>query len=211
MHPLQEKLLKLAEERNLGRMSYREIGKMIGETHPQKVKHHLEQLERKNLIRPSDDGTLIRKTILEVDMFSIPILGAANCGPANIFADENIEGYLRVSPKLIDPRDGLYALRAVGDSMNKANIKGKSIEDQDFVIVDARVQAPQNNDYVVSVINGLCNVKKFLKDELHQQIVLMSESSQDLPPIYIHPEEVDYFICGRVYDVIKKPPTFPLA
>lgn len=211
MHALQEKLLKLAEERNLGRMSYREIGKMIGETHPQKVKHHLEQLERKNLIRPSDDGTLIRKTLPDVDMFSIPILGSANCGPANIFADENIEGYLRVSPKLINPRDGLYALRAVGDSMNNANVKGKSIEDQDFVIVDSRVHAPQNNDYVVSVINGLCNVKKFLKDELHKQIVLVSESFQDLPPIYIHPEEVDFFVCGKVYDVIKKPPIIPLA
>ena len=41
MHPLQDKLLNVAAERNLGRLSYRVIGKLIGEEHPQKVKEFL--------------------------------------------------------------------------------------------------------------------------------------------------------------------------
>src|SRR5687767_4163893 len=30
------------------------------------------------------------------DSISVPVLGAANCGPANIFAEERIEAYLKV-------------------------------------------------------------------------------------------------------------------
>lgn len=206
MHPVQEKILKLTEERNLGRLSYREIGKLIGESHPQKVKHHLEQLQRKNLIRSNADGYSIKKNTSESEFFSIPILGTANCGPATIFAEENIEGYLRVSPKLISPRDDVYALRAIGISMDRADINGKSIDDQDFVIIDGGVRDPRNKDYVVSVIDGYCTVKRFLKDDVNKLVILLSESTQDFPPIYIHPEEVDYFVCGKVFDVIKKPP-----
>ena len=207
MHFIQKKLLKLAEEHNLGRLSYREIGKLIGETHPQTVKHHLGQLEQRNLIQSNAEGKTIRKTIIDNDMLSIPILGVADCGTATFFAEENIEGYLRVSPKIISPREGLYALKAVGNSMNSANVRGKAIEDGDYAIIDGRITNPENKDYVVSVIDGLCNIKKFVKDELYNQIVLVSESLQDYPPIYIHPEETQYFVCGKVIDVIKKPPT----
>lgn len=187
-------------------MSYREIGNLIGVSHPQTVKHHLEQLEKRNLIRSNAEGTSITKTSRDPNIAAIPIFGSANCGPATVFAEENIQGYLRVSAKIIAPKPGLYALRAVGDSMNRANIKGKSIEDRDYAIVDSTQLVPQNRDYVVSVIGGTCNIKKFLLDKTNRQVVLLSESSEDFPPIYIHPEEVDYLVCGKVVDVIKTPP-----
>lgn len=206
MHKIQEKLLKLAAQQNLGRLSYREIGRHIGEFHPQKVKYHLEQLERRGLIRSNAEGTTIRKTGVDKEIFSIPILGSADCGPATFFAEENIEGYLRISTKIVQPTEGLYALRAVGNSMNRANVKGKAIEDGDYAIIDSNVKSPENNTYVVSVIGGVCNIKKFVRDDMHNQVVLMSESSLDFPPIYIHPEETDYFVSGKVVDVIKGPP-----
>src|SRR5438034_447185 len=103
MHPIQERLLGLAAVHNLGRLSYREIGKLIGETHPQKVKYHLEQLERSGLVRSNAEGTTIQKTWTDKEIVSIPILGSADCGPATIFAEENIEGYLRVSAKILRP------------------------------------------------------------------------------------------------------------
>ena len=209
MHPIQDKLLNVAAERNLGRLSYREIGRLIGEDHPQKIKYHLALLERRGLIQLTADGISIAKTKTDERIVSIPILGAADCGPATIFADENIEGYLRISAKLIRPRDGLYALRAVGDSMNRANVAGKTIEHGDFAIVDSKVNAPQTNDYVVSIIGGVCNIKKFVKDESRQQIMLLSESSREFPPIYIHPDETNYFVSGKVVDVLKGPQTKP--
>ncbi len=205
MHPIQDKLIKLAGNYNLGRMSYREIGHLIGESHPQKIKHHLGQLEVKGLIKSNIEGTTIRKTSIDRSIVSIPILGSADCGPATVFADENIEGYLRISSKLVSIKGKLFALKAVGKSMNKADIKGKSINDGDYAIIDSKDNQPKNNDYVVSVIDGVCNIKKFIKDEVHHQIALISESTQDFSPIYIHPNETNYFICGKVVDVIKKP------
>ncbi len=209
MHPLQDKLLNVAAERNLGRLSYREIGRLIGEDHPQKVKYHLGLLERRGMIQSTADGISIRKTKTDEGIVSIPILGAADCGPATIFADENIEGYLRISAKLIRPRGGLYALKAVGDSMNRANVVGKSIEHGDYAIVDSKVNAPETNDYVVSIIGGVCNIKRYVKDESRQQVMLLSESSREFPPIYIHPDETNYFVSGKVVDVMKGPQTEP--
>ena len=61
MHTIQEKLLKLSETKNLGQMTLREIGSFIGETSPQKVKHHLQQLEKRGLIRIDKKAGIIEK------------------------------------------------------------------------------------------------------------------------------------------------------
>lgn len=205
MHPLQEKLLRLASQYNLGRMSYREIGKLIGESHPQKIKYHLEQLERNQLVHSNPEGTAIRKTGLDKGIVSIPILGSADCGPATMYADENIEGYLRISSKLIPAKPCFFALKAVGNSMNKANIDGQTLENGDYAIIDASQKTPRNNEYVVSIIDGVCNIKKFIKDNKNEQIILVSESTQEFPPIYIHPEDVSYLVSGKIIRVVKKP------
>lgn len=90
--------------------------------------------------------------------------------------------------------------------MNKANVFGKAIEDGDYAIIDSKVKSPENNTYVVSVIGGVCNIKRFVRDTVHNQVILVSESTSDFPPIYIHPEETNYFVSGKVVDVIKGPP-----
>ena len=46
MHNIQEKILKLIDTRNLDGFTLREIGEKIGEKFPQKIKHHLDQLEK---------------------------------------------------------------------------------------------------------------------------------------------------------------------
>ena len=62
------------------------------------------------------------------ELLSIPIVGTANCGPATLFAEQNFEGILRVSGRLIGRSrpDGLYAVRADGASMNRAQIGGRT-------------------------------------------------------------------------------------
>ena len=50
MHTIQEKLLKVIDEKNVGGLTLRQIGDLIDEKFPQKVKHHLSQLERKGFI-----------------------------------------------------------------------------------------------------------------------------------------------------------------
>jgi len=166
MHKIQEKLLKVIDRDNLSGMTLREIGKLIGEESAQKVKHHLTQLTKKGFITYSPVKREIKRT-LEISkggFVSLPIVGAADCGPATIFAEENITGYLKVSKK-IAPRGGkLFVLRAEGDSMNRSQINGKNIEDGDFVVVDSEQRTPEAGHYVISVIDEVANIKKFIPD-----------------------------------------------
>jgi len=216
MHIIQQKILNLAKERNLAELTLRKIGELVEEPDsPQKIKHHLDKLIEKGLLLRSADGKRLEVMASGFDIkskiISLPIVGSANCGEALAFADEKIEGYLKVSLHTLDSslsrRIGdLYVLCAVGDSMNRADIKGKSIEEGDYAIVDKAVKLPKNGEYVVSVIDGLSNIKRFYDDQKNDRIILFSESTMNIPPIYIHKEDfAEYFICGKVVDVFKKP------
>lgn len=207
MHILQKKLLQLISSRNIANLKLREIGELIGEKHPQKVKHHLSQLKEKGLIIHNKSRNILAKIDLKNNknkrLVNIPILGNASCGSASIYADENLEGYLKVSTKILKPKEKLFAIKAIGPSMNKAKINGKNIENDDYVVIDVENKNLGNGDYVLSIIDGCCNIKKFVRDNKNKQIILLSESTQDFPPIYIHPHETSYFINGKVVDVIK--------
>ncbi len=217
MHTIQEMLLKLAGEKNLGQMTLREIGSFIGEKSPQKVKHHMAQLEKKGLLKIDKKKSEVKKTLQEWErgaesgarILSIPILGAVNAGPAQIYADTNIEGFLKVSSALLNPapRDAqtYLALKVVGPSMNRAEIQGKRIDDGDYVIIDiADRYGYKDGDIVLSIIDGLANIKRFRHDKENGVVMLLSESTKDFPPIYIH-ENDNYMINGKVVQVIKKP------
>ncbi|MCR4276521.1 MAG: hypothetical protein NUV87_00140 [Candidatus Roizmanbacteria bacterium] len=208
MHYIQEKLLKLVDHQNISGLTLRDIGSLVNETLPQKIKHHLSQLERKGFIIIDKKNSIIKRTsgdIKNSDVFiSIPIYGTANCGPRTIYANQNLEGYLKVSKKMLPKKDKIFALRAEGDSLNKADINGKSIEDGDFVIVDSQATNPKNGDYIVSIIEEMANIKKYIWDKKNSQIILGSESTQNYNPIYVH-EDDNIVINGKVIDVIKKP------
>lgn len=206
MHQIQEKLLKIIDEKNVGDFTLRQIGVLVGEKLPQKIKHHLSQLERKGFIfidRSSKKISRISNKAKTGDIFiSIPIVGAANCGPATIYADQNIEGYLKISKRFVPNKKSVFALKAEGNSLNRADIKGESVESGDYVIVDSENTTPHDGDYIVSVIDGMANLKKYRVDNDHSRIVLLSESTQDYPPIFIH-ENDDFKINGKVVGVVK--------
>jgi len=216
MHTIQEKLLEIAKTKNLALFSLREIGTFIGETSPQKIKHHMGQLEKRGLLNIDKVKGIIKNTRNnwgkkiskgQGTLLSIPILGYVSAGPATAIAEENIEGFLRISESLVRPRPAshvLFALRVKGPSMNKAMIEKKKIEDGDYVIVDTTDRNPKNGDIVLSIIDGMANIKRFFLDEENKQIILISDSNQDFPPIYIHRND-NYMINGKVVQVIKKP------
>lgn len=207
MHVTQEKLLKLINEKNVGDLTLREIGKLIGEDLPQKIKHHLSQLERKGFIlidrKNKNINRISNKAQVGNIFISIPIVGAANCGPATIYADQNIEGYLKISKRLVPTKKSVFAIKAEGNSMNRANIDGKNIEPGDYVIVDSENSTPYDDDYIVSVIDGMANIKKYKTDRKNDRIALLSESTQEYAPIFVH-ENDDFRINGKIVDVVKK-------
>lgn len=216
MHAIQQKILDLAKNQDLGKLSLREIGALVGEkNYPQKIKHHLEQLKQKGLIQIDKKTKSVKTASFGFNktdlLYSIPILGSANCGEAVNFAEEQTEGYLKVSKNLFSaPKNKkVFALKAVGHSMNCATVgeDKKAIEDGDYVIIESDCHHPKNGEYVVSIIDGCANIKKFIDDKKeNNQIVLSSESTLNYPPIYIHAEDqTNYLINGKVVQVIKKP------
>ncbi len=148
----------------------------------------------------------VLKTIIpkKIESFSVPVFGSANAGPATIFAQENISGYLKVSRNDLGRKDGVFALRVEGDSMNKANIDGKNLEEGDFVLIDTLYKNPKNGDYVLSVIEDCANLKKFWQDAKTGEVRLLSESTNPKhKPIYISSED-NFMINGKIVNVIKK-------
>ncbi len=208
MHKIQLNILELSKTNNLGQMTLREIGKHIGEKFPQKIKHHLTQLEKKGFLKIAKLTGTIKRTepgkIAETSLLSIPILGTADCGPATFYADTNFEGYLKISSALLKKKKDVYAIKASGLSMNRTDIDGKNIEDGDYIIVESTNKKPENGDVIVSVFDGVANIKKFHFDHENNRVVLVSESSKEFPPIFIH-EDDDFNVTGLVTQVIKKP------
>lgn len=211
MHDTQAKLLTMARSQNLGKLSLRQIASFIGaEGRPQVVKYHLRKLEEagliqlnleKKVIRPVQTGVASRVQGL---FYSLPIVGAANCGPATVFADERIEGYVKVSTKMLPRRKSdLYALVADGPSMNQATIQDETIDDGDYVVIDSAARSPKNGDIVVAVIDGMATIKKYTADKKRNRIILEAESTEKYSPIYVH-ESDDFSVSGKVVGVIKK-------
>ena len=217
MHIIQEKLLELSKSQNLAQLSLRGMAKQIGmpSEPPQKIKHHLLQLQKKGFLTIDKIKGLMDRATLEPGwakglfnkaskLFSIPIIGTANCGPTKIFAEQNFQGFLKVSSKLIHrPKpDGLYAIKTYGSSMNRAVIGNKTIEDGDYVIIDSKYRDAETNDVVLAIIDNKATIKRFIDDRKNGQVVLKADSSFDYEPIYLHPDD-EFFINGKVVGVIK--------
>ncbi len=215
MHEIQQKILNISKSQDISKLSLRELGTLIGETHPQKVKYHIQQLEHSGFLHltknVSASKQLKRSNSVNAayNFVEIPILGEANCGKATIFAEESYKGSIKVSASQLSVQHNLFALIARGSSMNKASINGKTIEEGDYVIVDPDNRQPKSGkDYIVSVIDGAANIKKYFLDNENDQIVLFSETTDsDIhQPIFITSDEAnDYLINGVVIQVIKNP------
>lgn len=211
MHIIQKQLLDLiATHEDFGSYSLRKIAEMVGAGgKPQTAKYHLQQLEKDGLIQMNLEAGVIRLVkrgyakASASPIYSLPVVGSANCGPATIFAEQNIDQYLKISSSLL-PRNksNLYALIADGDSMNKAEIDGKTIESGDFVLVDSEYKSYKKGDVVVAAIDGLATIKRYREDKPNKRIILEADSTEKYLPIFIHGGD-DFQISGKVVGIIK--------
>ena len=176
--------------------------------------HYINKLQREGYITKDSNqprsivvqpAEFIKKMVPKhIEYFSVPLLGVANAGTATIFAEENIEGHVRIPRNMMSKKDGVFALRVEGDSMNKAKISGKNLEKGDFALIDSEYKNPKNGDYVLSIIDGCASLKKFEKDKKTGMIKLISESTNKIhKPIYISSED-DYMVNGKIIAILKK-------
>ena len=149
--------------------SVREIGEAVGLSSSSTVHNHLNQLERRGLIKrdPSKSRTVQLVADQEIDQqrrnaVSVPIIGNVAAG-APILAEQNIEDYVLLSPEIA--KDGYFLLRVRGDSMINAGIF-----DGDMVLVRPQHEAP-NGSIVVALVDGDATVKRFERSNGHVKLI----------------------------------------
>lgn len=137
--------------------------------------------------------------------FSLPVIGSANCGPASIFAIEDPREYVTVSSDSLGrkSKEGLFVVEAEGDSMNLAKVGTEklSIEDGDYVVIDSNITSPTVGDYVLSIIDGCANIKRFKKEDGKSALLSESKNSK-YKPIFLGFAD-SFIINGKVLGVIK--------
>lgn len=218
MNSTRQQLAKLIKDQDLSTFSMRQAGKMLNETepvHPETVKYHWNRLFKDGEVDYLYKAAKIAKKEISVEnnilndgskLVSIPVYGAADCGPATQVAEQSDLGSLRLSSRLLKTSSysNLYALQASGMSMNKAVVDGHAINDGDYVVVDRSRNTPRNGDCVVAIVDGLANIKRFYREKA--RICLLSDSTEQYDPIFIHPEDQsDSLIGGTVIQVVEKP------
>ena len=163
---------------------------------------YLNVLEEKGFIKRSSKSKGIElKNYAKKSFVDVPVLGMANAGSPTFFAEQNIEGYLKVSKALLRNKE-VFAVRVFGDSMNLSKINGKKIKEDDLILVDHKVKDFKNGDKVLTVIDGLATVKLFKKIS-QKMIGLFPESTNKRhQPIFLTPAD-DFIINGRVIDVLS--------
>ncbi len=174
--------------------SVREIGEAVGLSSSSTVHNHLNQLERRGLIKrdPSKSRTVQLVQDLQVDeqrrnAVAVPIVGNVAAG-SPILAEQNIEDHLLLSPELA--KDGYFLLRVRGDSMVNAGIL-----DGDLVLVRPQQEAA-NGTIVVALVDGDATVKRFERANGHVKLVAEN-------PAYEPIVTTNVSLVGQVRGVIR--------
>lgn len=212
MHIIQQEILSLSTKQDLSKLTLKEVAIAIDRPglSLSLLQYHFDKLELQGLLYIDKKKQSQKRATDYLDGFqavSIPIVGSANCGPASILAVESPEGYLKISRKIIKKSDGLIAVRASGNSMNNARINTPlnsvkaPINDGDLVIVDTNIK-PTSNDYVLSIIDDMANIKKIMKRDYDIALISESKEKDIYPPIIITPED-SYMVNGRVIMVCQ--------
>jgi len=159
----------------------------------------IEALEKKDLLKRDKSKKIY---LVENDsyanlknIFSIPMYGLASCGEALAYADGNVDGYLQISRSLFRKEEPaqLFAVKALGDSMNK-----EEINDGDYAVFEKCEQGCDfENKIVVAVINGMATIKRYKKLK-HGIIGLFPHSTNKVhQPIYL--DESDSILIAGIF------------
>ncbi|MBD3238647.1 MAG: repressor LexA [Candidatus Moranbacteria bacterium] len=164
--------------------------------------NYLKNLEQKGYIKRSKKRRGIELQDVTQDNFlNIPIIGSANAGSPAMFAKQYVEGYLKVSKKIVGDKK-VFAIQVFGDSMDLSVVNNKKVNDGDFVIVDPEHTDYRNGDKILVTLDGLATVKTFRKVD-NEHIGLFPESNNKRhKPIYLTRED-QFIINGKVMDVLK--------
>lgn len=161
-----------------------EIGQHFGIASTNGVFDHLKTLERKGFIERSSKARSIRLTpkaaagLTRRHADALPLVGRVAAGYP-LLAVENIEEYVRVSPRLA--RRNAFCLRVTGDSMIDAHIL-----EGDIIVVD-RDRRPAPKDIVVALVEDEATVKYYYPKD---GVVELRPANAAMSPMFFPAEQV---------------------
>jgi len=116
----------------------------------------------------------------ELKVKYIPLIGVASCGIPNIAFNDEMD-YIPVEASLA--RDGVYAIKALGDSMTP------KIQENDIIVCDKEMDVYNGNIVHYTTIDGESGIKKYFYDKEKRQVTL-TPLNQDYPPLVISEPDV---------------------
>jgi repressor LexA len=157
--------------------SVREIGEAVGLSSSSTVHNHLNQLERRGLIKRDASKSRTVQLVQEKEIddmrrnaIAVPIVGNVAAG-VPILAEQNIEDHLMLSPDIA--QEGWFLLKVRGDSMVNA-----AILDGDLVLVRPKQEA-SNGQIVVALVEDEATVKRFHRE--NGRVELIAENPNYAP------------------------------
>ena len=160
--------------------SVREIGEAVGLSSSSTVHNHLNQLERRGLIKRDASKSRTVQLVQEKEIddmrrnaIAVPIVGNVAAG-VPILAEQNIEDHLMLSPDIA--QEGWFLLKVRGDSMVNA-----AILDGDLVLVRPRQEA-SNGQIVVALVEDEATVKRFHRENGRVELIAENPNYANIVP-----------------------------
>ena len=126
---------------------------------------------------------------------SIPVVASVGCDDLSVIADEKYDESIEVDQSILEGKGKIAAVRAVGDSMNDADIN-----DGDYILIELTENA-QNGDRVAVIVGDMVTVKRL---ERKNGFTVLRPESKDpkYKPIILRE---DFKIAGKVIGVVSNP------
>jgi len=175
--------------------SLRSIGDVVGYHSPRSVQMMIKRLANRGLLRYEDGVVTLsdEASAAAPHTVSVPVVGSVACGQPSL-AEQEPEGWVRLSTRMAPAGHTFYLLRARGTSMNAARIP---INPGELVLIRQQAHAT-TNDLVVALIDNEATIKEFSRQGQH--VVLRPRSTDpEHKPIVVTD---DLIIQGIVVDVI---------
>ena len=158
------------------------------------VQDHITALKKKGLLRQGDKKSrtieLVKKPKEDKEFLEIPVLGTVSAGRP-ILAEENRDGYMRLSKTLLKKTCVYFALRVKGDSM-----VGVGIMEGDIAVIEQQDMV-RNGEIAVVILDDSATLKTFYQE--NSRVRLQPENS-NYSPIYC---SQDVRILGRLAHIIR--------
>jgi repressor LexA len=155
---------------------------------------HITALKKKGLLKQGDKKSrtleLVKNSELDVEFLEIPLLGTVAAGRP-IMAEENRDGYIRLSRSLLRSNNDYFALRIRGDSMI-----GAGIMEGDIAVIEQQNTA-RNGEIAVVMLDDAVTLKTYYRENTR---IRLQPENPNYSPIYC---SQDVRILGRLAHIMR--------